>query len=111
MITFLDGPAVGQILLLRHAPEFLRVTYDGSTWDALDLASDCPNSKEAIHVYRRVGEATGFHMRCQRPAPSGWFAKATYERLKSGHPSEKVLRDPAAWSAWVKLARMPRGRE
>jgi hypothetical protein len=46
MITFLDGPAKGQHLLLKRAPRFLRVTMtipsagpselQVAKWDALD---------------------------------------------------------------------------
>jgi hypothetical protein len=57
MIHFLDGPATGQLLMLRRAPRYLRVTKSPrGVWDALDRLDDTPTAEEQVYVYVRVGK-------------------------------------------------------
>jgi hypothetical protein len=103
-ISFEDGPAAGQVLRLRRAPLFLRVTYDagGDVWDGLDQLGDVPNSDEQIYVYERVGP-TGVMM-VDGTGPDGrrkgWQILTGEYRLYPQQPAEDVLRDNAAWQAW-----------
>jgi hypothetical protein len=58
VIRFIDGPAQGVTLLLRAAPEVLRVVRaEDGTWDALDQPGDEPRAGEEVFVYRREGRA------------------------------------------------------
>jgi hypothetical protein len=52
MTTFLDGPAKGQRLMLKHSPKDLRVVEKEGQWDALDSPNDEPRSGETVHHYR-----------------------------------------------------------
>lgn len=61
MVRFLDGPAQGVSLMLRNAPETLRVVRSSAgDWDALDEPGDEPREDETIFVYRRSGPPRGF---------------------------------------------------
>jgi hypothetical protein len=40
---FLDGPAAAEVLMLKRSPDWLRVTYDGEAFDALDQLQDHVN--------------------------------------------------------------------
>ena len=57
MMTLVDGPAEGTYMV-RYAPEYLRAVVDRKGGkDVLDHPNDDPRDSEAVHVYRRVGEA------------------------------------------------------
>jgi hypothetical protein len=45
MTTFENGPAHDAKLMLRRSPYFLRVTYDGTKYDALDQLEDTPRNR------------------------------------------------------------------
>lgn len=78
MTTFLDGPARGQTLMLRFAPQTLRVVVDSKgKWDALDLPEDTPRPDETVYLYERVGEAAMCHLNAGKR--SGFYAIAQYE--------------------------------
>ncbi len=99
--TFLDGPAKGQQLMLKHAPLYLRVVADTSgllpKWDALDDPADRPQSTETLYAYQRVGEPGYLHIRASG-GRGGLYRPATY-RFCDPQPTEETLR--SAWGAWV----------
>jgi hypothetical protein len=96
VVTFLDGPAAGVVLMLRRAPLYLRAVRDSQDgeWDALDRLGDEATSVERVTVYRRVGKARGCHIR-----PGGRFAMADYRVLTEQPPAE-VTRSTNLWRAW-----------
>jgi len=80
MTTFLDGPAKGQRLMLKHSPKNLRVVEKGGKWDALDLPSDVPSPGETVHHYRlRTIKGTA-HVNAG-PGRSGFYPIAEYKHL------------------------------
>ncbi len=104
MTRFLDGPAAGQSLMLRAAPEFLRVVHSprrkgDDQWDALDQPGDEPKRGESVYAYRRVGKAGTIHLMAQPRSASGWYATATY-RVIEVQPDAETLGDGARWKAW-----------
>ena len=102
MITFVDGPAAGTVLDLERAPVFLRVVIDRQTGavDAVDQVGDRPRLGEDVHVYRRVGQAERYHLKCSKPAESGWRSKANYQ-LHDEQPADHVARDRESWEEWA----------
>jgi hypothetical protein len=102
MITFVDGPAMGQTLSLRRAPLLLRVTHIPHTgkFDALDQPEDVPTPRERIYVYVLTGIPTHYHMRCRRRSESGFFYDGSYRVLET-QPAEEDLRDTHAWRNWA----------
>lgn len=101
MVSFINGPAAGQILAIRRAPLLLRVVHNGTDWDALDHPADTPSPNETIHVYERVGEASSAHV-CSRSrgrSLSGWYAVATYRHFPE-QPPDADVRTLAAWDRW-----------
>jgi len=101
MITFKDGPAAGVSLQLRRAPLFLRVVIDKKTGevDALDQINDRPRLGEEIHAYRRVTNATKYHLRACIDG-SGWYSSASY-RHHDEQPADHVGRDRGSWQHWT----------
>lgn len=109
MIAFLDGPAAGQLLELRRAPLFLRVTQvdaDGGeiAYDALDQLDDVPQSVEILFAYRLVGEAGWVRYQMAGPGGRGRQCRtiATGEyALVDPQPSDEVMRSNAQWQVWA----------
>jgi len=103
MTHFLDGPAKGEILYLRRAPMFLRVTRDPMcNFDGLDQVDDTPQPEETIFVYRRKGNSSIVHVDGRRDGKrwSGWYEFGQYE-LDPEQPAEAVMRDNTAWQKWA----------
>jgi hypothetical protein len=101
MIRFLDGPAEGQTLLLKRAPDLLRaVLKPDGRWDALDQLHDTPASNERIVVYRRHGAAHSVHVNMGRNG-SGFYALAEYH-VVDPQPSDDEVRATVAWRAWAR---------
>lgn len=102
MITFEDGPAAGVVLDLVRAPVYLRVVVDRRTGevDALDQVGESPRMGEDVHVYRRVGQAERYHLKCSKPAKSGYRSKAHYQ-LHDEQPADQVARDRKSWEEWA----------
>ena len=100
MITFADGPALGEILELQRTPVMLRVVENRLTgeWDALDQLDDVADAAEAIHVYRLAGEVAHGHICCSPRRNSRWFTIAQYKYL--GAVDDDHVRDNAAWTSW-----------
>lgn len=106
MVEFLDGPAAGQVLALRSAPEFLRVVRSSlrtgeDQWDALDQPGDTPKRGETLYAYRRVGKVQWMHLRCSPKSASGWYAMAKYQVIEP-QPDAATMRFNGLWSLWVK---------
>lgn len=83
MITFLDGPAANQTLMLKRIPKLLRVVLEKTGGiDALDQLEDVPNDDETIVVYRRRDDLpiSKYHLLCGRKAKTatGWYWNASY---------------------------------
>lgn len=102
MTRFLDGPAEGQVLMLKRAPIYLRAvrSADGK-WDALDQLDDVPRSGETIAVYKLEGEPTMCHINRARSAGGGGFFRGGAYRVVAEQPSDDQVRSTAAWRAWV----------
>lgn len=108
MISFIDGPAKGQTLMLQRAPLFLRVTEKGSdmfgnggTWDGLDQPTDEPRSDEKLHVYHLTDKPSMVHInRGGASKGSGFYAYAAY-KLFTNPPRDEVVRENREWRMWV----------
>lgn len=106
MITFADGPVQGKTLILRRAPQLLRVVVDSSgSVDALDQLDDAPKPDESITVYR-LDQASlcRYHVMTRGygkdGARNGWYMSAVY-RLASDQPDDVTVRNRAAWQEWA----------
>jgi hypothetical protein len=97
---FLDGPAAGQILMLRNAPIVLRVTCSPTgKWDALDAREDQAAPRERIFLYFLTEKPSWFHLRCSPRSASGTYWQSKYRYLEQ-QPDEHVMRDNFLWGAW-----------
>ncbi len=97
MIKFLDGPAAGKVLMLRRAPQFLRVTEKGGEFDALDMPADEPIDQEKLYAYRVAGPI--FHAFIDGTGCHGCFAVGEY-RLVQFQPEDRVMRNVRHWHKW-----------
>ncbi len=104
MTTFEDGPAAGEYLSLKRAPLYLRVTDNGSVWDALDQVGDTPRPNETLHCYRLKEPAGNCHV--HRQGGGGWFKVATYVYV-SPQPSDAKMRTTGAWRNWTAKQTVP----
>jgi hypothetical protein len=113
MVTFRDGPAKGQTLMLRRAPVLLRaVVTPAGEWNALDLLEDTPAEDEAVTVYVRATPATAVHLLVRGRGgrrEGGWYQSAEY-RIFEEQPAPVITRDNTMWREWCELIRkrMPR---
>ena len=89
MTTFLDGPARGQFLRLRHSPESLRVVEAGGKWDALDAPDDKPRPGETVYLYKLIKRSGTVHIDSRRGGKrvGNWYAIASYRYV----PPEECL--------------------
>lgn len=110
MTTILDGPAAGQVLSLRRIPTFLRVVFDGKTWDALDQIDDTPRAGETCFAYYITANHGWVHIKMSGPG-SGFYWRAEYT-VCAEQPPQGLMRDRAAWRAWCeeKAAVIPHAR-
>lgn len=98
MTRFDDGPAAGQVLMLKRSPKYLRVVRDKvGTWDALDQLGDSAESTESIWAYE-LAELRG-HAFVDGPKCHGCYPLANY-RLALNPPTEEVMRDLNLWELW-----------
>lgn len=109
MLTFLDGPAEGEVLACHRAPAYLRVVQSlGGKWDALDQLEDEPAPRETIHVYARQGAdpppIVHLNMGSIREG-SGFYPLADY-RHRADVDGESV-RDTEAWREWCRAQPLP----
>ena len=104
MTTFREGPAAGHVLMLRRAPQFLRVVVaPGNKIDALDQLDDQPGAREAIHVYEIEEYRGTVHISCRPRSNSGSYVHATY-RHYDPQPADTEIRETAAWRDWTRRA-------
>src|SRR5262245_10530111 len=97
---FIDGPAEGQILLLRRAPLLLRVVIDQQrTWDALDQLTDTAEPNEKVYVYQLVKDEGTMQLNMGRRG-GGWYRVATY-RLYGDQSDQETLHDNSKWQEWA----------
>lgn len=97
--TFEDGPANGQVLMIRRNPLLLRVVRSKTgKWDALDQRSDMADPGEDIFVYRLVASRGHVHLRMARG--SGFYAMGTY-RLHERQPEDATARSVWEWPKWA----------
>lgn len=103
MTKFLDGPAVGEGLMLKRAPLFLRAVKGPSgKWDALDQLTDTPSADETIVVYRLVNGPWTVHLNMGRKG-CGWYQGGEYH-VVAEQPSDAEMRTTAAWQTWCRAA-------
>lgn len=105
MITFLDGEAAGQTLMLRRAPKLLRVVKSSrGNWDALDQLNDQPKPTEKIFVYERRDdlEVSTYHLciRGKGKGGSGYYYRASYSVFPE-QPADALIRTTDAWRSWA----------
>jgi hypothetical protein len=102
MTRFINGPAHGQNLMLRRAPVFLRVTDDGTKFDALDQHDDNPEPNERIYCYVMTQYLGGTHLliRGKNRAAGGFYASAEYTFIEE-QPTDEEMRDNARWRRWT----------
>lgn len=107
MISFLDGPAAGVVLVLNRLPLFIRVVEKpdapaGQKWDALDLLDDAPASGEVVHVYERVKEPRQIHIRfAPSKGRSGWYWVAEYRHHPASESDRDAVRETKIWQAYA----------
>lgn len=108
MTKFEDGPAKGQVLMLRRAPLFLRVAHtaqrvDPSPWDALDQLSDEPRSCETFYAYRCTGRHGNAFIDFggKKKHLSGMYTSATYEYYEE-QPPQEIMANNEEWRAWCR---------
>lgn len=100
MTKFLDGPAAGQVLMLKRAPLCLRVVRSPSgEWDALDQLEDAPKPREEIFAYVRTAHRGTVHIRSAKRGASGFYELAEYSAF-ADQPADEVMRETATWRAW-----------
>jgi hypothetical protein len=98
MVTFIDGPAAGQNLMLRNGPFFLRVTRAGSKFDALDQPGDHPMRDEEVFAYVIAEPPSRCHIRASG-GRGGFYAIATY-KLVNPQPDRLDLFTNHNWGEW-----------
>jgi len=95
---FVDGPAKGQHLLLKRAPQFLRVVEEGGRWDGLDQCHDVPRPGEKLYAYQRFGEVNMCHINRGRNGGSGFYPMASYK--VANQPTDEQMRSNEEWAKW-----------
>ena len=91
MPTFLDGPAIGEILPLTRAPRFLRVTQNGPCFRTLENFTDEPEETELIYVYQIIG----------RPTEDRHIAAQVSYTFLHPQPKDSRIRLTWAWRGWT----------
>lgn len=101
MIRFDDGPAKGQVLMLKRVARFLRVTEEAGVWDGLDQLEDTPRPGEKLYTYEVYGEigSAFVDFSGKSKKASGLYPVANYRFVKE-QPTDATMRDPAAWTEW-----------
>jgi hypothetical protein len=100
MTKFQDGPAQGQVLMLKASPQFLRVTsaHTGRKWDGLDQPHDVPEPGEKLFAYVLAEKTGNCHINMGR-GRGGFYPMQTYKFIPN-QPSDAVMRDLELWEAW-----------
>lgn len=103
MTKFLDGPAIGQTLMLKRAPIFLRVTVatlaesGRERVDALDQLEDNALPDETLHCYVMSKYLGSCHIK--RSGGGGFYQMAEY-KLRDPQPTDADMRSNEAWATW-----------
>lgn len=106
MTRFQNGPAAGQVLMLKRCPVYLRVVVDGAGhWDALDQLDDTPKLGETLTAYVLVGQPGMCHIN-RGNGDSGFYPMADYIMCDS-QPSQSIMRDPEQWAEWTEASGPP----
>jgi len=101
MITFLDGPAEGQLMSLQRTPIMLRVVRSPSgICDALDLLTDEATAQEEIWVYRMDGVSLSGVVCSRNRRPGNRCDPLASYRLLPQQPADEHVRTTTAWQAW-----------
>lgn len=98
MTTFEDGPAKGQKLMLRNAPQFLRVVVENGKFDALDQHNDMPRQTEALYAYELTAQPGLVHINGGK-GRHGFYPVANY-RLVKLQPTDAQMRNRGEWILW-----------
>jgi hypothetical protein len=98
MITFDDGPAKGQALMLHWMPRFLRVTQAGEKFDALEQPDDEPRRHETLFAYEITEQQGSCHIRAS--GGRGGFYPIGHYHLVTPQPSDAEMRTSKAWHQW-----------
>lgn len=97
MTKFEDGPAKGQVLMLKRAARFLRVTEEKGKWDALDQPEDCPRPGEKIYAYEVFGEVGAAFV---DGAKFHALVPIANYRFVEPQPPDDVMRNNLIWCQW-----------
>jgi hypothetical protein len=101
VITLHGGPAGGEALDLRRAPQLLRVVIGpGGRVDALDQLDDRPKPRERIVVYRRTSRPLWYHLKATKKSLSGYYLSADYQWMVN-QPDDATARETESWRAWA----------
>ncbi len=104
MKTFVNGPAAGKRLFLRHAPQFLRVVVDRKgKVDALDAPGDSPAADEKLYAYRleRVEDVGG--LVCIRgKGGSHSYSKIWHYAMCDLQPCQEVMQSSMDFAEWCR---------
>ena len=108
MMKCLDGPAAGQVLMIRRAPLFLRVVRnplvrkankEDREWDCLNELQDQPKPHEELHVYVLKEKPGWCHIRMSRRSASGFYSWGEYVPLQE-QPDDATMRSTELWRKW-----------
>jgi hypothetical protein len=100
MTTFASGPAVGETLMLRRCPIFLRVVINSEgKVDALDRSDDVPEIDEKLYAYCLTEKPMMSHLNFGG-GRGGFYPVSTYA-LVEPQPADAVMRDRLKWVEWV----------
>lgn len=105
MTRFQDGPAKGQVLMLRRAAMFLRVTEAAGKFDALDQLGDTPAPNEKLYAYA-IAEQPAMSFVRMSGGRGGAYPIATY-KFVTPQPTDAEMRGEDAWAAWTQKQPKP----
>lgn len=97
MTRFQDGPAKGQVLMLKRAAIFIRVTEADGKFDALDQPEDQPYPGEKLYAYTLVSRPIFAFI--DGPKYRGRYVIAEY-RYCDPQPVDDIMRSNLHWDHW-----------
>ena len=103
MTKFTDGPAKGQVLMLKKCPHFLRVTFGKGKWDALDVPADEPAKYEALFAYELVKQDGNACVNFGG-GRGGFYPIAEYRQCVP-QPTDFEMRTRERWVKWCEANR------
>lgn len=106
MTTFIDGPAKGNILMLKRAPIYLRAVSNAEgKWDACDQLEDTVHPGEVPVAY--VLAETPGQAFIDGPRIRGLYPISRYQ-LVLNQPDASVMMNNNLWAAWTVEQGMPK---